>query len=84
MQFTPLVDASQMSDAIVASSTDAILRSTIQKAIWTAIVASAYVTASISYGSATQQQILGVVDELQHLGYTVTLGSTTFTVAWPA
>lgn len=70
-----LVGAQEAQHLSLFASTDSDLRFSVIDAINTAIVADA-LTATVSFGSATESVQLHLVDELKQLGYAVD-GTTT-------
>ena len=64
-----------------------ILRAQTLKAIYTAAasvpaVQDSVTTAAISTGSATEQQLISLLNELHAAGFSYTLSATSFTVTW--
>lgn len=80
MDMPKMIDLQQLTHVPV--STGAAITTTTLKAIYTATTSGLATTASISVGSATQQDLQQLFQSLGETGLTVTNSGSTFTVGW--
>lgn len=81
MTFPPAMEMTQMSNA--GTAVDNALRGAIAQAIYTAVKTGLRTTSAVTWTTVGETALLIILKELNQLGYTVTLASTTVTVVWP-
>lgn len=80
MQFPSMLDLQEL--VRVPIGTDAAIRALTLKAIYTAVVTGASVTAAVSTSGPTAEQMTRLFSDIQANGLKVTNSGSTFTVGW--